>query len=121
MTKGKTEHLTHAEKDGLRRDLEAKRAELLKRVEERADDPSDSAELEDVAEGVIEDRNRETRTDRDQSLLADVDRALAKFAAGTYGTSEGSGRPIPFARLKAVPWARYDVEDEEHHEEAGRH
>ena len=42
--------------------------------------------------------------------LADVEHALARLDAGTYGVCEECGRPIPLARLKILPWARYDVE-----------
>ncbi len=39
------------------------------------------------------------------SSLADVDRALAKVVAGTYGRCDGCGEPIPPARLTAKPAA----------------
>jgi DnaK suppressor protein len=48
-----------------------------------------------------------------QTQLANVERALAKFDAGTYGIGELSGRPIPLARLRVVPWARDTVEYED--------
>src|SRR5258705_435490 len=32
------------------------------------------------------------------------------FASGTYGIYEMSGKPIPHARLEAIPFARYTVE-----------
>ena len=44
---------------------------------------------------------------RDQ--LAEVEHALSKFALGTYGRCEQCGKPIPLARLRAFPEARYDV------------
>lgn len=44
---------------------------------------------------------------RDQ--LAEVEHALGKFAAGTYGLCEQCGKPIPLARLRVVPEARYDA------------
>ena len=40
-----------------------------------------------------------------RSNLHDVDRALAKMHAGTYGTCERCGRPIAEERLDAIPWA----------------
>jgi DnaK suppressor protein len=43
------------------------------------------------------------------NLLADVRLALSKFETGTYGLCEECGRPIPLARLRALPEARYDV------------
>jgi len=48
--------------------------------------------------------------DNTRIQLADVEHALAKFALGTYGICEECGRPIPLARLRALPEARYDVE-----------
>jgi len=44
--------------------------------------------------------------------LAAVDRAEARLAAGTYGLSIESGRPIPDERLEAVPTAERTVEEE---------
>ena len=40
-----------------------------------------------------------------RSNLGDVDRALAKMDAGTYGTCERCGKPIGPERLEALPWA----------------
>jgi DnaK suppressor protein len=40
-----------------------------------------------------------------RSNLRDVDRALAKIEAGTYGTCERCGQPIAPERLEALPWA----------------
>ncbi len=42
-----------------------------------------------------------------QKTLRDVDDALAKMDNGTYGICERCGKPIDFARLKAIPWARH--------------
>jgi DnaK suppressor protein len=42
--------------------------------------------------------------------LAEVEHALAKFPAGTYGYCEQCGQPIPEARLRALPTARFDIE-----------
>jgi DnaK suppressor protein len=41
--------------------------------------------------------------------LTMVEHALAKFAAGAYGLCEECGQPIPLARLRVIPEARYDV------------
>jgi RNA polymerase-binding transcription factor DksA len=45
-----------------------------------------------------------------QQTVAEIDHALAKLEAGTYGVCEVSGLPIPKERLKAIPWARERVE-----------
>ncbi len=41
-----------------------------------------------------------------QSEVEEVDHALEKIAAGTYGTCERCGQAIPKARLRAIPQAR---------------
>jgi len=40
-----------------------------------------------------------------RAAVDEVDRALAKMDAGTYGVCERCGHPIPKARLKALPYA----------------
>jgi DnaK suppressor protein len=40
-----------------------------------------------------------------RSAAAEIDRALAKIEAGTYGLCEQCGQPIPEARLQALPYA----------------
>ncbi len=44
--------------------------------------------------------------------LAAVDRADARIAAGIYGLSIESGKPIPDERLEAVPTAERTVDEE---------
>jgi DnaK suppressor protein len=45
-----------------------------------------------------------------QNRLAEIDAALDRLAAGTYGTCERCGRAIPSARLEARPVATLCVE-----------
>ncbi|HXX66827.1 MAG TPA: hypothetical protein VEK07_06585 [Polyangiaceae bacterium] len=117
------DQLTVPRRESLRRALQIKRAELernLARLEEEAVDARvDSAELEDVAEGVIEDRYRNAMREHDRTLLGEVLHALRKLDAGTYGLSEASGRPISFERLRAVPWARFATHEAERLERPG--
>jgi RNA polymerase-binding transcription factor len=40
-----------------------------------------------------------------RAAATEIDRALAKIEAGTYGVCEQCGRPIPDARLEALPYA----------------
>ncbi len=47
---------------------------------------------------------------RAREQVDEIDRALAKLEAGTYGICEVSGDPIPRARLQAIPQARERVE-----------
>ena len=41
--------------------------------------------------------------EREWKGLAEIEEALAKLDAGSYGVCEGCGRPIPLARLCACP------------------
>jgi len=48
--------------------------------------------------------------DSERKLLREIDDALQRIEERTYGICEGTGKPIPKARLEAQPWARYCVE-----------
>jgi RNA polymerase-binding transcription factor DksA len=43
----------------------------------------------------------------EQSALTELDDALDRIRRGRYGICEVTGRPIPSARLRAIPWTRY--------------
>ncbi len=47
---------------------------------------------------------------QEQDALYEIDQALKRIELGTYGTCEMSGKPIPKARLEAIPFARFTVE-----------
>jgi DnaK suppressor protein len=47
---------------------------------------------------------------QEQDALYEIEEALKRLDAGTYGTCEMSGKPIAHARLEAIPFARYTVE-----------
>ncbi len=48
--------------------------------------------------------------DSERRILHEIDDALQRVEEGVYGICEGTGQPIPKARLEAQPWARYCVE-----------
>ncbi len=47
---------------------------------------------------------------QEQDALYEIEEALKRVDAGTYGVCEMSGKPIPHARLEAIPFARFTVE-----------
>lgn len=47
---------------------------------------------------------------KEQDALYEIDEALKRIDSGTYGTCEMSGKPIPQARLEALPFARFTIE-----------
>lgn len=48
--------------------------------------------------------------DSERKILHEIADALKRIEEGRYGICEGTGNPIPKARLEATPWARYCVE-----------
>jgi RNA polymerase-binding transcription factor DksA len=55
-----------------------------------------------------------------EAELADVEHALARLDAGTYGICEACGRPIGDDRLEALPAARFCVDDQAQAEREAR-
>jgi RNA polymerase-binding transcription factor DksA len=124
-------------KDGISytKDFDAKflkaQHELL--VNERVALLGQASRLEDEANSLIEDNEMGdvqfddesgegdtmvVERERDLALsaqarqtIADIDAALARLEAGTYGYSVVSGKPIPRERLEAIPWATVLVEE----------
>lgn len=47
---------------------------------------------------------------KEQDALYEIEEALKRIEAGTYGICEMSNKPIPQARLEALPFARYTIE-----------
>jgi len=47
---------------------------------------------------------------QEQDALYEIEEALKRVDARTYGVCEMSGKPIPDARLEAIPFARFTVE-----------
>lgn len=52
----------------------------------------------------------------EQEALNEIEEAILRIKDGTYGVCEVTGKPIPAARLTAVPFARYSVEGQIEHE-----
>ena len=98
--------LLAGEREASLRQAESLQAEAEQLAEEM--EPGDTQFDEESGEGGTLNVERE----RDLALSAqaraaveEIDRALAKIDAGTYGTCEQCGQPIPRARLKALPYA----------------
>ena len=47
---------------------------------------------------------------QEQDALYEIEEAIKRLEAGTYGVCEMSGKNIPHARLEAIPFARFTVE-----------
>jgi RNA polymerase-binding transcription factor DksA len=106
-----------------RADLLSERQALTgqaKRLEDEATALLDDGETGDVkfddegaeGDGMAVERDRDLMLSAQaRDTVAEIDAALARMAAGTYGYSVQSGRPIPHDRLEAIPWATLLVEE----------
>jgi DnaK suppressor protein len=95
----------------LRAALVIKRAQLLQSISGLGE-PSPVAEpgdLADVATTEVAVGERTELAAQERALLAEIEHALLKLGNGTYGTSEASGEPIRYERLRALPWARTEI------------
>jgi RNA polymerase-binding protein DksA len=102
----------------LRAELEAEHARLRAEIEAQGADP-DSDDVTFVDDPNFADRSHSTE-ERSRAIalvrtfratLAEVDRALARIADGSYGRCERCGNPIAVERLEALPWATLCIDD----------
>ena len=96
--------------DELRSVLEQKRAELLSRIEQfGASDPAETSNLnfgKRIGDGTTYAVERMTGAYQARTLyetVKEIDQALARLDAGSYGLCEVCGEPIPGERLRAIP------------------
>src|SRR5438045_1723616 len=97
----------------LRERLEQLRGQLRTRLERDqavAREAEPEVEPLDAAEQTREQDDAILRADRHRAQLREVEGALRRMDAGTYGISEISGDPISFPRLRAIPWAHYHTD-----------
>ena len=101
----------------LREELVRHRSFLRTEIESQGADP-DSDDVAFVDDAGFADRGHSTG-ERSQviavvgalrSNLLDVERAVSKMDAGTYGICERCGRPIGRERLEALPWAALGID-----------
>ena len=67
----------------------------------------------DLAKDIVDRQVDRSALEAIRQELAEVDAALERLDDGTYSVSDVSGRPIPDERLRAVPYARRLVEEQE--------
>lgn len=75
-------------------------------------EPADEFDSANQASDLYQDELDEGFADDLREELAAVERAEARLAAGTYGRSIESGKPIPDERLEALPTAERTVDEE---------
>jgi DnaK suppressor protein len=121
--RGRKRRLTATEIDRFKQTLLEKRREILKNVYEIEDETLKKSRLDasgDLSSMPIHMADLGTDNyeqefvlglmDSERKLLHEIDDALQRIENKTYGICEGTGQPIPKARLEAQPWARHCVE-----------
>ena len=112
-------HLTATEVKRFRSILLAKRIEILGDMicmedetlrKERSDLSNLPFHMADAGTDNYEMENTLGLMDSERRLIGEIDDALERIEQGSYGICQGTGSPIPRARLQAQPWARYCVE-----------
>ena len=104
-----------------RKVLLAKEKELTDEISRLADDArtTRAAEVEDPMDEVTTDQEEATALEETSNLsatLAQVRSALQRIDRGEYGRCVDCGREIKLARLEAVPWTPYCIDDQQKHD-----
>ena len=67
--------------------------------------------LGDIATATFDREMASTLEDNSTHVLGEIDAALARIDAGTFGTCQACGGPVGDERLEALPWATLCIED----------
>ncbi len=109
--------------DRLRRLLEEERellqTDLTHFAEVEYEDIGAGNHMADDATAAFDQASDLTLRRNAERRLYRVDHALKKLEANTYGYCEGCGEPIDFARLKALPDARFCLDCQRKREMVG--
>jgi RNA polymerase-binding protein DksA len=122
-TRTKKRSLTSADTEHFKQMLLEKRREILRNVNEFEDEALKKSRLDaagdlssmpihmaDIGTDNYEQEFALGLMDSERKLLREIDDALERVEQETYGICEGTGKPIPKARLEAQPWAKYCIE-----------
>jgi RNA polymerase-binding transcription factor DksA len=108
------------------RELLARERERIERLLASLERREDTGELADYDQHPADTGTETFEAELDEGLaedlrgrLAAIERAEKRLEEGTYGISVESGRPIPDARLEAVPWAERTAEEQSRYERIG--
>jgi DnaK suppressor protein len=85
---------------------------LLRLRHQDTGEEADEQDPANLASELYQDELDEGRSEDLRRELEAVARAEARLAAGTYGLSVVSGKPIPDERLEAIPTAERTAEEE---------
>lgn len=119
------EHLSDQQIAILRAKLEAEAAGLTDRMNADGQEMTenlnpDPGDVEDSAQADAMHFRNKSLLDRDRARLSEIEAALDRMDAGTYGICEDTDEPISFRRLELEPTTRFTVEAQEAREREAR-
>jgi len=86
--------------------LESEQARLRLELSEEVEHPHVAHGAQTAAASEVSESQRgQQLRGREQLHLVSIDSALARIAAGTFGTCLNCGKPIAPERLEVLPWA----------------
>jgi|GEM_PF-2831599 RNA polymerase-binding transcription factor DksA len=106
------------ERESLLEDMNADSEEL--RAWSNHDDAGVDQHMADDASALTEQQLDASLIDNARYVLAEIDDALRRIEDGTYGWDEEGECWIREERLKALPWARHEIETQQKIEERMR-
>jgi DnaK suppressor protein len=95
---------------GARDQLEAARAQLAEQVSALTPEEGFDEGFADSGQVAAEQGENRVLADQLRNELDEVERALAKIDAGTYGHCEVCGKPIAGPRLEVMPATRFCID-----------
>lgn|SRR5690554_5160507 len=101
--------MSEALRSSARAQLEAERDSLRRQLAELTGLDADT-NFADFGAVAAEQGEARALAESLRAMLTEVEHALAKLDAGTYGTCEECGEPIAEARLEAMPATRWCVD-----------
>jgi RNA polymerase-binding protein DksA len=111
--------MTDVDLDGRRAELLEMRDRVLRAAHDIAEDDDDESELSsaagdqhlaDHASDMLDREVDDSLEENAEQLVREIDLAIDRIDAGTYGTCARCGQEIPEERLAAVPYAVLCVE-----------
>lgn len=109
------------ERDRLTEEVGGLQQEVLDYTEDlRDEDRSYGNHMADDATNTFEQERQAALQRNLETVLNEVNDALARMDAGTYGTCVDCGKEIPIERLEARPYAIRCIEDQEREDRLGK-
>ncbi|MGZ6267054.1 MAG: TraR/DksA family transcriptional regulator [Candidatus Limnocylindrales bacterium] len=92
--------------EAARQTLESERRRLRVELSEEVEHPRVSHGAQTAAATEVSESQRgQQLREREEQHLAQIEAALERIEAGTFGQCQTCGKPIAPERLEAIPWA----------------